>query len=89
MTPSGNQSRHATNMVTREEFMAAIEHCLQTGQHELLREACVVTLLTSMTDRFGQLPASTRRKISTATIEDLHEWLVRHLTATTVDEVLA
>jgi hypothetical protein len=46
-------------------------------------------LLQLLRIRFGELPETVTRTVTSATLEQLDRWAIRVLTAPTLDEVLA
>ena len=71
--------------VVQEALMTTAEKLRAEGRAEGQAEV----LLEQLTVKFGPQPAEVRARVLAATGEQLHTWIRRILSATTVDEVLS
>jgi hypothetical protein len=70
---------------SKEEIVTAAEQLMERGRESAWREV----LLTQIRARFGTLSESAAARVRTADPAQLKQWLVRVVTAPTLDEVLA
>jgi len=76
----------AKNML-RENVIRWKEGYIQAGIQQGIEKGEAKLLIKLLTKRFGQLPHTLKQKIQQASADELEQWALNTLTATTIDDV--